>query len=509
MRRALPGIVVLAVVSAIAAVPGISQVALLFPSGVAAGDVTPTTAVLWTRLGRLLPVAVDVWPDGAAGTPTFTAEVTPLPDRGGTVKVVATGLRPGTRYAYRFRAGAGAYSAVGTLVTAPPDGAGADLRLAFSGDADGTHTGGAPVHAFDLLQTVAADRPDLFLFVGDTIYSDSSHAPQRAATLEEYRAKYRESQSIPALQALMRATTMVVTWDDHEVENDYDSETVAPAKLAAGRRAFFEAWPVTEQPLHRLYRSFRWGREVELFILDLRSSRSRQVSKTPACANPPASRSSDLAPTLPAPLRLAFAPLLPQMALPVPPECLAALADPNRTLLGPEQKTWLLQGLQRSQATWKFIVSQVPIQEFFASPYDRWEGYAAERAEVLNAIRAGNIKNIVWLSADTHAVLVNDIWLGTFGGERTGMKEVVVGPMATNTFAAEIAQVVGPAVVPAFAAFLQTPLPQGLGLSCAVLDRFTYATVEVSSAARMVIITPRDAAGRPVCRTPLVLVAAS
>lgn len=506
MRR-LVGIALL-LVAAGAAGPVFSQVALVFPSGVAAGNVTPASAVLWTRLVRPMRVTVEVATGNDFGKVIFNAAVTPGVDSGGTVKIPAAGLSPGTRYSYRFRVGRGAYSAVGTFMTAPPADARADFRLAFSGDADGTHVNGAPVNAFDLLDAVAAERPDVFLFLGDTIYSDSSLGSRPAVTLEEYRVKHRENRSIPSLQNLLRATSVIAMWDDHEVENDFDRETVTPAKFAAGRQAFVESWPVAEGPTGRLYRAFRWGRDVELFILDLRSYRSRQASKTGACGNPPGGQ-ADLAPTLPSQIRAAFAPLVRQMALPVPAECLAVLNDPNRTLLGQAQKTWLKQGLQRSEATWKFIVSQVPVQEFYALPYDRWEGYAGERSEMLNFIRLGNIKNVVWLSTDTHAVLINDVRIGTLGAqpETTGMKEVVAGPIATQTFGTAIAQVAGPMVPQAFAAFLTAPLPGGLGMPCAVLDRYTYATVEVRSAARAVTIIPKDAAGRPVCRAPLILTA--
>jgi hypothetical protein len=90
----------------------------------------------------------------------------------------------------------------------------------------------------------------------------------------------------------------------------------------------------------------------------------------------------------------------------------------------------------------------------------------------------------------------------------TGMKEIVVGPIATETFGGQIARVIGPSVVPAFAAFLQAPMPQGVGMACAVLDQFTYAIIEVSGTNRTATITPKNAAGRPVCRTPLVITSA-
>lgn len=192
MRRVALG---LALVLIVAAPPALSQVVLLFPYGVAAGDVTSTSAVLWTRSNRFLPVAVEVSPDRGFGAVAFTAAATPSADRGGSVKLLAGRLNPGTRYFFRFKVGHGAYSDVGTFVTAPAQAASADLRLAFSGDVDGTHVGGAPVFSLSLLDTAAAERPDVFILLGDTIYSDSAHGPQAARTLEEYRAKYREVQA--------------------------------------------------------------------------------------------------------------------------------------------------------------------------------------------------------------------------------------------------------------------------------------------------------------------------
>jgi len=507
VRRTIPGIV--AVVLAVLVPPAFSQVDFLFPHGFAAGDVTPTSAVLWTRRPPPLDVAAQVSPDARFSALAFSAEATPSAERGGFLKFTATGLRPGTRYYFRFQVGGTVYSETGTFVTAPPPDSRADVRLAFSGDADSTNWSKGSGFAFGLLDALAAEALDLFLFIGDTIYADSPLAAQPARTLADYRAKHLEARTVPAMQRLLRRAPVVVIWDDHEVQNDFDRETVDPARFAAGHQAFVEAWPIAEQPEGRLYRSFRYGREVEIFVLDLRSYRTRQLSKTAACMNPPGGRRPDLAPTLPQSLRSAFSLVSSQLSLLVPAACLQALADPTRTILGAAQKAWLKERLQRSEATWKLIVSEVPMQEFFALPYDRWEGYAAERAEILRFIRGGPIRNVVWLSADMHAVLVNDVRLSTFApAEPTGMKEVVAGPIATAPFARELELFFGPAVAPAFAAFLLSPLPQGLGVACAVLDRPTYALVEVSSAARTLTITPKDAAARPVCRSPLVLPAA-
>jgi len=486
--------------------PAAPQRASAFPSGVAAGDVATTSALLWTRLDRVRPAVVDVARDAVFDTILLSSRAVARPNQGGVVTVRAAGLTPHTRYYYRFRIERGGVSAIGTFVTAPPAEAAADLRLAFSGDADGTHVGGVPVYPHGVLDAIAAERPDRFVFLGDTIYADSSHMPRTASTLAAYRAKYYESRTIASVRAVLGATAVETAWDDHEVENDFDPQSVAPAKYAAGRRAFLEAWPISATG-GRLYRSLRWGREVEIFILDLRSYRSPQVDKTSLCDNPPGGGRPDIAPTLPSVTRALFAPFVESLSLPVPPRCLAALRDPTRTLLGAAQRAWLTQRLARSEATWKLIFTPDPIQEFYGFPYDRWEGYAAERMALLNFIRMGHIKNVVWLSTDAHAVLVNDVRMGALAGagSTTDMTEVIVGPIATTTFGDRLARLLGTAVAPAFAAFVQAPPPQGLGMACAVLDRLTYAMVEVNAATRRVTITPKDAAGRPVCRMPVVL----
>jgi alkaline phosphatase D len=488
------------------AAPVASQTSPAFPHGVAAGDVTAATAVLWTRPEQQAPVMVELTTDGGFASILRQSPAAPAPDRGSVVTVAVAGLAPATRYAYRFRSPAGV-SEAGAFVTAPANDASGDLRLAFSGDADTTLQNGATRYPLTVFDAIAAERADIFLFLGDTIYADSALAPRPAATLEEYRVRHLEARSAAPLRAALRASSVVAIWDDHEVENDFDAETVNQAKFAAGLRAFTEAWPIAAAGEGRLYRSLRWGRDAELFVLDTRSYRSRQVSKTAACHNPAGGGRSDLAPMLPQSQRAAYAPFIRQMALPVPATCVAALHDAGRTMLGAAQKQWLLQGLRRSDATWKLIATPVPIQTFYALPYDRWEGYAAERAEILTFIRANGIQNVVWLAADTHAVLVNDLRLGTPGasGDVLGMKEVVAGPIAAGTFGAAIAEVTSPLVPPVFASYLTAAPPQGLGMACAVLDRMTYAVIEIGARTRRLTITPKDANGRSVCPAAIVL----
>ena len=108
----------------------------------------------------------------------------------------------------------------------------------------------------------------------------------------------------------------------------------------------------------------------------------------------------DLAPTAPQPVRNAFAALVPALARPVPQACLDAIADPSRTMLGARQYAAFTRAIKASTATWKVIVNEVPIQQFYALPYDRWEGYAAEREKLVRFLRA-NVENALFLTTDT------------------------------------------------------------------------------------------------------------
>ena len=222
-----------------------------------------------------------------------------------------------------------------------------------------------------------------------------------------------------------------------------------------------------------LYRTFRWGKHLELFFLDERSFRSAKA--TAAC-------SGDLAPTAPQAVRDAFATLAPGLRNPVSPACIAAIDDPSRTMLGARQYAAFTKAIAASKATWKVIVNEVPIQQYYALPYDRWEGYAAERERLLRFLQA-NVKNVVFLTTDTHANLVNEVRSKTLGGAPVsyGIWEVVTGPVATNTFAKEIDSTLGQrgAGTAIGALFFKPAPPNGMGMRCAALDTYSYAQVTV------------------------------
>ena len=198
-------------------------------------------------------------------------------------------------------------------------------------------------------------------------------------------------------------------------------------------------------------------------------------------------------------MRDAFSTLAPGLKNPVAQACLAAINDPSRTMLGARQYAAFTKAIKASTATWKVIVNEVPIQQFYALPYDRWEGYAAERERLLRFLQA-NVRNVVFLTTDTHANLVNEVRYKTLGGapEGTGIWEVVTGPVATNSFAKEIDGVLGQkgAGTAIGALFFKPPPPNGMGMRCASLDTYSYA--EVSVTAKRLTVAMKDARGRPV-----------
>ncbi len=488
MRRlavlAALGTLVFAVVAAEAATPR-------FPYGVAAGEVRSTSATLWTRAPRSGEVVLAVSTSrGAQGLPVRGGRAQASGDR--TVSVRVGGLAPATRYFYVFRQD-GLASEVGTFATAPAPTASADVRFGISGDADATPgaSGGPAFNRYQVYGRMAAEKNDFNVNLGDTIYSDSEvgGAPV-ARTVAQKWGKYKLGLALPALRKLRASAGLYSHWDDHEFVNDFSRAEDGDAIYVAGVKAFRDYAPVTYSSVLGLYRTFRWGKNLELFFLDERSFRSAKATSN--C-------NGDLAPTVPQAVRDAFATLAPALKNPVPPACLAALNDPARTMLGARQYAAFTKAIKASKATWKVVVNEVPIQQYYALPYDRWEGYAAERERLLRFLQA-NVKNVVFLTTDTHANFVNEVRYRTLGGppEGTGMWEVVTGPVATNTFAHEIDGFLGtPGAGTAIGAlFFKPPPPNGMGMRCAALDTYSYAQVTVT--ARRLAVALKDARGRPV-----------
>jgi alkaline phosphatase D len=489
VRRALIiGLAALALAPAAEASPG-------FRYGVAAGEMTSTSALLWTRSNELGPVRLFVWPAPREGMPFVQITLRPVNGHDRVVQRRVHGLKPGTRYTYLFSTPyrTSEIAAGGTFWTAPAAGTGATVRFAISGDADGARNPKTGKPAFNLFQVygrMAAERNHFNINLGDTIYSDSEvGGVPPALTIPAKWAKYKQSLGFAHLRNLRRGTGLYSHWDDHEFINDFSLPEHRKAIYRAGAVAFMDYAPVSYSGRNGLYRTFRWGKHLELFFLDERSFRSAKVRAI--CAN-------DLAPTAPQSVRNAFAALVPSLASPVPQACLEALADPSRTMLGARQYAAFTKAIKASTATWKVIVNEVPIQQYYALPYDRWEGYPAEREKLLRFLQA-NVKNVLFLTTDTHANFVNEVRLSTFGAGGpvgTGIWEVVTGPVATNTQSKEVDETLGrPGLGSAITALFYKPAPpRGVGMACASADVYSYAQVEVTGAA--IKVTPKDAAGK-------------
>ncbi|MGH8618643.1 MAG: alkaline phosphatase D family protein, partial [Burkholderiales bacterium] len=269
--------------------------------GVASGSPRPDSVVLWTRLapqplepaGGMPPATVEVrWEiarDQAFRDIAGRGTVTASPDAAHSVHVEANGLAPGRWYWYRFMAG-DAVSPLGRTRTAPaPDDAAPRLRFAFASCQQyeqGYYAAYRHMRAEDL---------DLVVFLGDYIYESSwgrdhvrKHATPEPYTLSDYRVRYAQYKTDPDLKAMHAAAPWLVTWDDHEVDNDYANDRAERleanflARRAAAYRAYYEHMPLRpaalpQGPDMRLYDRSAWGTLAEFSVLDDRQYRSYQV----------------------------------------------------------------------------------------------------------------------------------------------------------------------------------------------------------------------------------------
>ncbi len=471
-----------------------------FKFGVAAGDVSTKSAILWARSATAGRVILQVKRRGgfggcsARGT-SFRLRATRSNDL--TVQKKVGGLKPNTKYRYRF-CRRGGHSEVGKFKTPPGRNADKVIRFAWSGDQDAQPAKGKHKpywNNFQVLSRMKSERNDFNILMGDIIYSDSE-APcgcKRAITVPQKWHKYRQNLALKPFSALRSSGALYNHWDDHEFINDFARHEskqdlgipIPTEKLYKnGVRAFQDYNPVTYSKQKGIYRTERWGKNLELFFLDERSFRSAKADSGGVCDNPPGSGNPDVAPTAPQSTRDLFSIVIPSLADPPPPGCVAKINDPTRTMLGAAQLARFKQAVNSSTATFKVIVNEVQIQQYYALPYDRWEGYEAERQAVLNYLK-DNVQNVIFLSTDVHANMVNDARLKTLepgGPENTGILDVSTGPVATKSYEKEIDDVGGPgsgALVRNN--FFVPPPPGGVGMSCSAMNVFSYGEVTVSS----------------------------
>ncbi len=462
----------------LAAVPVAASAPPVFTHGVASGEIRPHRAILWTRVDRAAEVRAEV-----STAPDFHGKV--RRGRGAatarhdfTVHIEVEDLEPATRYYFRFRSG-GNLSETGTFRTAPPLEQSANVRFAWSSDIDGSPV--PPINQFEALDRAREDGIDFFVYNGDNIYADNT--PACGSDLDCMRSRYKQNRGYTALRSLFAAAGSYAIWDDHEVTDNFAGATVDPASLEAGRGAFEEYMPIRR---HRedlgFYRTFRWGKDVELFILDERSFRSAEADV--ACQG-------DLLPTAPPDVRLLA-------GLPAdPPEgCLAAIGDPARTMLGEEQKERFRDALAESDATWKIVINEVAIAELFGVPYDRWEGYAAERTEMLDFLRDSGVKNVVFLTGDLHANIIIDVRQGVFTDPAPRAKEFIAGPVAEHTLFEELVGLLGSE--DGANGFIG--LVNALSVpDCFEANAYAYGLVEIDSATKQLTVTLKNPDGAAIC----------
>ncbi len=394
-----------------------------FAHGVASGDPLPRRVVIWTRVtptpasrpgsgdGPQVTVEWEVARDATFTSVVRRGSVVTGPSRDHTVKVDVDELDPDSWYHYRFLLD-GRSSTAGRLRTAPRASAGVRrLRLGVVSCANWQ------AGYFAAYRGIAA-RADLdaVLCLGDYLYEYAPgqygygmenvdvrpHDPPREmVSLEDYRRRHAQYKTDPDLQAAHALCPWIVTWDDHETTNDAwraGAENHQPAtegdflaRRARAHRAYDEWMPVRMNGTAdlgdgaRLYRRLTWGRLAEISMLDLRTYRSEQSSDP------------------------------------------RDISDPARSITGKRQLEWLLGSLRRQASQWKVIGNPVMIAPVTLGalpstraqqvadvtgllpedgvPYnvDQWDGYTADRRQVLDLLRDRNIDDALFVTGDIHS----------------------------------------------------------------------------------------------------------
>jgi alkaline phosphatase D len=378
--------------------------------GVASGDPVPRGVVLWTRLApdpldggglppKAIPVRWEVANDERFKKVVASGTEQARPELAHSVHAEVAGLRPGREYFYRFKAGR-EISPVGRTKTAPPArSAASELRFAFVSCQQYEHG------YYTAYRRLAEEDLDVVFHLGDYIYEYGAneyvakggnvrtHSSPEIMDLQAYRNRHAQYRSDGDLQAAHEAFPWVVTWDDHEVENNYADETsedgVDPAlflqRRAAAYQAYYEHMPlrrssVPRGPDMRLYRRIDFGDLVSFNVLDTRQYRDDQAAG--------------------------------DGTKPPNPE----QADPARTLTGAAQERWLFNNFRTTNARWNVLAQQVffaqqdrtegPDQSF---SMDAWDGYLGSRERVQAAFQRFGVSNPIVLTGDVHANWANEL----------------------------------------------------------------------------------------------------
>lgn len=282
------------------------------------------------------------------------------------------------------------------------------------------------------------------------------------------------------------------------MRSDWSGQTIDKTIYGTGKKSFDEYMPIQDtsdafDPVCAGPTQFRvkhWGTNADIIILDTCSCRSDSINVQKTVCN------NDLAPTLPPSIRAT----IPFLSLNPPPGCLDAINDPHRTMLGVTQKAIFKDTLLHSKAKYKFVISSVNMQQEYALPYDRWEGYAAERSEILNFIRHNAIKNVVFLSTDSHLNLMNEVFIDHFTGPKPIAYEFVTGPIAALTDeknllgCGNVCPANNPNLGKSYLAAKQQILTL-VGADCRNLDKLSYGSISLMQSTGLLNIALKDASG--------------
>ena len=361
-------------------------------AGLAVGEVGADRALIWSRADRAGFLAFEVRDARGRTLGSASCAVDASTDFCATQPIL--GLAPGVEHRVRVTAAdaplhgipEGARCLEGSFVTAAAADDPRPVRFAWSGDLGGQNVGRDEQLGFAILPRMLERRPDFFVALGDMIYADgriegrgrfgNQQVPgafEPSFQLEDFRAHWRYAREDAGLRELLARVPCYSVWDDHEVVNDFspagDGRSAAPATpevhlMPLGLAALREYNPVP--PAGPLYRSVRRGKHLELFFLDNRGHRD----------------ANDLRDDGPAP----------------------------KTQLGREQRIWLERALAQSDATWRVVISSVPIgiPTGSASARDGWAdgdsgtGFERELAGLFEHLRAGGVNHTVWLTTDVH-----------------------------------------------------------------------------------------------------------
>src|SRR5919202_2876403 len=467
------------------------------PYGVASGDITGGSTIVWSRTDRPARMIVEYDTTESFRNPKrlISREVSDASDY--TARVNLSYLPPGQQIFYRVKFQDLAYSTIysapvtGTFRTPPAKKR--DIFFAWSGDTAGQGWGINPEWGgMRIYETMRQLNPDFFIHSGDTIYADNPILPEvklddgsiwknittpEKSKVAETLAEFRGNQSYNLLDANVRRfnaqVPLLVQWDDHEVRNKwYPGQAIAnddrytekniDVLARRAKQAFLEYQPILYNPRDpkQIYRSFNYGPSLDIFMLDERTYRGQNSPNR------------------------------------------QTVQSPETAFLASDQIRWLKEKLQKSRATWKVIASDMPIGLIVADGITNFEnaangdgpplGREFEVADLLSFIKRKNIRNVVWLTADIHYAAAH--YYAPSKAQFTNFKpfwEFVAGPLNAGTFGpAKLDNTFGPQVK-------FSSIPDDLKQNRPPTEGFQFfGTVRIDGASQVMTVALHNLEGR-------------